>query len=303
MAPASVSLLTASRRGCVHAAVRESSKWKSQDVEIDGLNSFGVHQVVPLPFLGLYMIAGANRVHLVRLKDGYVVHTFETDKMSPRSVKIAFSSSGSQGFTSLTLCYTAADTGDCVVRKYTPAHDDGMICNDESAASTRRDWCDWASAKEATRFVENPGSWDVLSDGSIVGVRQKSRRLSDTGYEGRRKTDGLRHRSPRKGVGRDVFGRWEVWTVGQNGRIKTDESRPLFQDDEQSGHLLVSELGRMVRIGQRSVVFSFGNMVKLVTVGGQERFDQAGDRNREYLNVGSRRRKGGGVHFRPRAWS
>lgn len=85
--------------------------------------------------------------------------------------------------------------------------------------------------------------------------------------------------------------------------MRTDETRQLFQNDEKSGHLMVSELGPMIRVGQRSVAFSFGNVVKLMTVGGHERFDVgAGDNDREHLNVGSRRRKGG-VMPRPRAWS
>ncbi|KAF7532986.1 hypothetical protein G7Z17_g13582 [Cylindrodendrum hubeiense] len=265
-----VSVVTASRRGCVHAATRETSSWKSRSVELEGLGSHAVHQVVPLPSLGLFLIAGANRIG---------------------------------GLTWLTLCYTEAESGDCIIHTYVPPEDSDLICFDSSATPVSRGWCSWDSAKETRRHVENPGTWDIVSDGSVAGVRQKSGQSRGIAVEGKRRADGLRHRSPRKETSRDVFGRWEVWTVSQSSRMRTDETRPLFKDDENSGHLMVSELGPMIRVGQRSVAFSFGNVVKLMTVGGQERFEVvAGENDREHMNVGSRRRKLGAMS-RPRAWS
>jgi hypothetical protein len=178
-----------------------------------------------------------------------------------------------------------------------------MIYYQSSATPEARGWCAWESAKETKRHIENPGSWSVLSDGSVVGIRQKSNRVFRTEANGRRKTDGLRHRSPRKEPGRDLFGRWEIWSAPQIGQTRTDETRPLFQDDERAGHLIVTDLGPMVQVGRRSIAFSFGNVVKLVTVGGYERFeDSATDNGLEHLNIGSRRRKPGAL-VRPRAWS
>lgn len=297
--PAKVSVVTASRRGCVHTAIREPSAWKSRGVELEGLDGHAVHQVVPLPSLGLFLIAGANRVHLVNMEDHTLIHTFQTENMGPRSLQSAHSprqsaQTGSGGLTWLTLCYTEAETGDCIIHSYAPPEDSDFICFDSSAVPISRGWCSWDSAEETKRHVENPGTWDIVSDGSVVGVRQKSWQRRGVTAESRRRADGLRHRSPRKETSRDVFGRWEVWTVSQLSRMRTDETRQLFQDDEKSGHLMVSELGPMIRVGQRSVAFSFGNVVKLMTVGGHERFDVgAGDTDREHLNMGSRRRKGG----------
>lgn len=303
-----VAIITASRRGCVHAATRETLSWNSRSVQLEGLEQDEVHQVVPLASLGLFLIAGVNRVHLVNL-DGYsLVHTFSTERMNQRSLQSAFfngqsSQTGVKGLSWFILCYTEADSGDCVVQTYTPPGENDMICFHSSATPTTRGWCSWESVKESRRHIENPGSWSVLSDGSVVGIRQKSARVLDIESNGRRKTEGLRHRSPRKEAARDLFGRWEIWTAPQSGQLRTDETRPLFQDDEKAGHLIVSDLGPMVRVGQRSVAFSFGNVVKLVTVGGHERFESSiDDRALEHLNVGSRRRKPGAM-VRPRAWT
>ncbi|KAH7152520.1 sterol-sensing domain of SREBP cleavage-activation-domain-containing protein [Dactylonectria estremocensis] len=306
--PGKVSVITASRRGCVHAATREPLSWKSSSVELTGLDSDGVHQVVPLPSLGLFLIAGVTRVHLVNLEDHALIHTFKTESISPRSLQSAHSprqaaQTGVGGLTWLTLCYTEAETGDCIIHTYVPPEDSDLICFDSSATPISRGWCSWDSAKETRRHVENPGTWDIVSDGSVVGIRQKLGQSNNMLGEGRRRSEGLRHRSPRKEPSRDVFGRWEAWTAPQSYRMRTDETRPLFQNDEKSGHLMVSELGPMIQVGQRSVAFSFGNVVKVMTVGGHERFEvSTGKSDREQLNMGSRRRKMG-VASRPRAWS
>ncbi|KAM5342730.1 hypothetical protein ACJ41O_013696 [Fusarium nematophilum] len=304
-----VAIITASRRGCVHAATRETLSWNSRSVQLEGLEQDEVHQVVPLASLGLFLIAGASRVHLVNLEDYSLVHTFSTERMAQRSLQSAFlsrhsSQSGAIGLAWFIMCYTEAESGDCVVQTFTPPGENTMICFRSSAPPTTRGWCLWESVKEMRKHIQNPGSWSILSDGSVVGIRQKSSRGLGIEVNGRRKPDGLRHRSPRKETGRDLFGRWEVWTAPQSGQLRTDETRPLFQDDEKAGHLIVTDLGPMVRVGQRSVAFSFGNVVKLVTVGGHERFDDInqGDRSLEHLNIGSRRRKPAAL-VRPRAWS
>ncbi|RGP60697.1 hypothetical protein FLONG3_10753 [Fusarium longipes] len=303
-----VAIITASRRGCVHAATKETLSWNSRSVELEGIEHDEVHQVVPLASLGLFLIAGASRVHLINMEDYSLVHTFSTERMSPRSLQSAFSSRSSSqlginGLTWFILCYTGAETGDCVVQTFVPLDDRDMIYYQNSATPSGNGYCAWESAKEVKRHIQNPGSWSVLSDGSIVGIRQKSNRAIDVQTNGQRKTEGLRHRSPRKEPGRDLFGRWEIWSTPQSGLLRTDETRPLFQAGERAGHLIVTELGPVVRVGQRSIAFSFGNVVKLVTVGGHERFDtSATDKNSEHLNVGSRRRKPGAL-VRPRAWS
>ncbi|KAF4455218.1 hypothetical protein F53441_2368 [Fusarium austroafricanum] len=303
-----MAIITASRRGCVHAATREPLSWNSRSVQLEGIEQDEVHQVVPLASLGLFLIAGASRVHLVNMEDYSLVHTFPTERMAQRSLQSAFfsrpsSQSEVSGLAWFILCYTGAESGDCVVQTFVPSNEHDMIYYQNSATPAARGWCAWELAMEKRRHIENPGSWSVLSDGCVVGIRQKSHRVLDIETDGRRKTDGLRHRSPRKEPGRDLFGRWEIWTAPQSGQLRTDETRPLFQNDERAGHLIVTEIGSMVRVGQRSIAFSFGNVMKLVTVGGHERFESSTvDKSLEHLNVGSRRRKPGAL-MRPRAWT
>ncbi|KAG5755554.1 hypothetical protein H9Q69_000978 [Fusarium xylarioides] len=303
-----IAIITASRRGCVHAATRETLSWNSRSVHLEGIEQDGVHQVVPLSSLGLFLIAGASRVHLVDMEDYNLVYTFSTEPMAQRSLQSAFfirpsSQPGSNGLAWFTLCYAGAESGDCVVQTFVPPGENDMIYYQSSVVPDAPGWCAWGSVKETKRYIENPGSWSVLSDGCVVGIRQKPTRVLDVETNGRRKADGLRHRSPRKELGRDLFGRWEIWTAPQSGQLRTDETRPLFQDNERAGHLIVTDIGLMVRVGQRSVAFGFGNVVKLVTVGGHERFENGmADKSLEHLNIGSRRRKPGAL-VRPRAWT
>lgn len=262
------------------------------------LEDHDVHQVVPLPCLGMFLAAGSTHVHLISLITRELVHTFKTEPMQQRSLQS--SSIGSQssqatpcGVKSFTLCYTAAESGDCVLQTYVPQEDGDLICLDGSVQSTRTGWCSWDTAKTTNTHVPNPGKWNVLADGSIVGVRQRPRLGNGVGAEGRPGGDGLRHRSPRKEHVRNMFGRWELWTVSHGHRARPDETRPLFEEAENYGHLFVSELGPLVDVGQRSIAFGFGNVVKVITVGSRERFETNWDRKGpdHLANVGSRRRK------------
>lgn len=301
-------MVTASRKGCVHAAVRGPFEWESRSVHLEGLENDRVHQVIPLDSLGLFLIAGAERVHIVHLDDHSLIHTFSTELMNQRSLQCAYicqhsSQSGTKGLLSLTLCYTAIDSGNCVVQTFTPPNEGDMICYHSRATPTTRGWCLWESVEEKRKHIRHPGAWSLVADGSVVGIRQRSGRTMSIEAEVQRRVEGLRHRSPRKETGKDLFERWEVWAVPRTGRSRVDEARPLFRGNENAGHLIVTELGPMIRVGQRSVAFSFGNVVKLVTVGGPERFgDDSESKRLEQWNIGSRRRKPG-AFSRPRAWS
>lgn len=304
-----ISIITSSRRGRVHTATRDVSSWSSVGLNIAQLEDHEAHQVVPLSPLSFFLVAGTSQVHLVDLEDHRIVFTFHTERMQQSTLQSTFSKSQSsqasqQGLRSFTLCYTAAESGDCVLQTYIPAEADDLICPGSSETSTGSGWCSWGTTKETKTHIQNPGTWSVLADSSIIGVRQKPRQSTNTKFDTRRPANGLRHRSPRKENGHDLFERWEVWSVSQGHRPRPDETRPLFQGDEKTGHLFVSGLGPMVRVGQRSIALGFGNVVKLVSVGGPERFEASWEeRQRDHLaNVGSRRRKANGMS-RPGAWS
>lgn len=306
-----VYVATGSRTGDIQIAARKRGSWTSRPVLIQGLESAEAIQIVPLSPLRVFLVASADRVYLVGAEHGDVIRTFPTiERIHPRTLQCAHSSyrssqPGSIGLTSLTLCYTGALSGNCILQSFAPAEDsDAIWLRTPAQVPPSSRWCTWDAAKLASKQVDNPGVWVALSDGSAVGIRQRA----STGYndQGRARgnTTEVRHRFPRQKGNSDGFRRWEVWTASVGGRSESDEAQPLFRDAEQSGHLLISELGPMVKVGLTSVAFSFGNVIKLVTVGGHERFEGEGDEkgHEKLMKASGRRRKPGGTP-RPRAWS
>lgn len=292
-------ILTVSRQGGIHMASREEAAWQSRRLAIEDLGESGANNVESLSSLNLFLVAATDCVHLVSAEDGLVLRTFQTGKMLPRPLKCAYSchrlsQPGSTGLTSFTVGYVEADSRDCILRTFVPPDDCDAIYLQTPTEPRSSDWCTWDSAKETSKRIADPGAWEVVSDGSAVGVRHKQ----PPGKDGRGShSSGLRNRYAKRGPEPDPFEGWEVWTASPGGRPEADECRRLIQDGEQANHLLITELGPKVKVGLNSVAFAFGDMIKLVIVGGPARLkDGPDDATRESLmNTGSRRRKPGTV--------
>ena len=244
------------------------------------------------------MAATADNVHLLSAQYGTVLHTFGTAKMQTGSLQCAYSfhrssQDGKEGITSLVLCYNAKDTGDCIIESFSPSENADAI-SALASDSPGEAWCDWRAATKATRRVSNPGSSEVLFDGSVLGIRhQRHHALHAHKMELNGMAGGLRRRSPKGAKGHEALRQWEVWTESPAGRLDADEHRPLFDETEQAGYLIVSDLGPKVRVGSSSVAFAFGTVVKMATRGGEERWGSSpGDKDQSSsMNVTGRRRK------------
>ncbi|KFA75440.1 hypothetical protein S40288_01145 [Stachybotrys chartarum IBT 40288] len=303
-----IMIVTASRRGCVHVAQRQGCLWTSKEIPVEGPECHDIHQVLTLPALRVFMIASRSRIHLLGADDHEVINTFLSEEMQPRSLQCAYrhhrsSKPGAEGLTILSLCYTAAESGDCVMQSYVPCADSQAISLQPGAAKVSKGWCAWAATREVKRHVKDPGIWDVLRDGSVLGIRKTTAKDAlvrpkeyASGGKLRRRVQGRENRQT-------SLGHWEVWTIPPATRTEADETRPLLRKEEQNGHLIISELGPRARIGQMSLAVGFGDVIKIVTVG-QERYkDDSHHTGQEpLLNIGSRRRRPGGG-MRPRAWS
>ncbi|POR33996.1 Sterol regulatory element-binding protein cleavage-activating protein [Tolypocladium paradoxum] len=292
-------ILAVSKQGAVHMACRKEATWQSRRLAIEGLGQSGANNVESLSRLNLFLVAATDCVHLVRAEDGVVLRTLQTGKMLPRPLKCAYachrlSQPGSTGLTFFTLGYVEADSRDCILRTFVPSDDCDAIYLQTPTETRSSDWCTWDSAKETSKRIADPGAWEVVSDGSAVGIRHKQWPGKDSRGS---PSSGLRNRYSKRGPEPDAFEGWEVWTASPGGRAEADECRRLIKDGEQAKHLFITELGPKVKVGLNSVAFAFGDMIKLVIVGGPARLgDGAGDATRESLmKTGSRRRKPGTV--------
>lgn len=285
-----------SKRGGVYIAEKKALLWEAQHLELYSRNAGRICQIVTLSPLGLFALAGSDNIDLVDIEQRRIVWAFKTEKMGPKSLQCTYSSyptskAETEGLKSLTICYAAAETGDCVMQAYVPANDSEVIYIPRLEQNTEGPIGWGESMKELRKQIKNPGTWQVLSDGSVVGIRQVT--LHEGPVDMPR--NGLRQRRIMERRNQRAFANWEVWVTSPCGKPNMEECRDLLDRDDMSNHLVVSELGPKVTVGLRSVAFAFGNVIKLVITGGIERYDaESEDKNHEsMMNPASRRRKAG----------
>jgi hypothetical protein len=277
-------------------ASRSGSSWLYKSLALNEMSDRTLHQVVPLSPLPLFLIGAASSIHLVSAEDGMVQHTFATEAMISRSIRCVYTCARQTaaqqevGLTSLSIGYSAAGSREGVLLFYSsPSGADAISTNAPSGSAGGR-WCTWEEAAETKKRIVNPGVWDIVQNGSVVGIR----RISRSG--GGKERAGLRYRGAKaNGLPSATLKRWQTWTTLASDRVDMDEARPLVGYGEDIGHLLISELGPKVKLGLKSVAFAFGNAIKVVTTGGQERYESEGEGSSEpLLQVGNRRRRHGG---------
>ncbi|KAI9733507.1 MAG: hypothetical protein M1818_007255 [Claussenomyces sp. TS43310] len=299
-------IVTASRRGCVHVVTERGGGWISEGIDaLDAPLGKGVISVVPLPALQCFLAVRQSSVDLVEL-DGYnVLRSFETADVVPHSLRCIHSAPrrrqcGSLSLTSFSLVYTCRNTGDCVLRTFSPKREGDVICMGSKRTSHGVACPSWAYAVEHNHRVASPGSWKTLPIGVIVGVNKceasPQRGLDCKADRATLASGGLRKRGTFLQRSRGVMtprcndDRWKAWLLSAKGE-RMDMS---LCEDEESGrtfHLLTPNCGPLARIGQRSIAVGLGNSVKVITVG-HERFDGAVDTSENLaLAMAGRRRK------------
>lgn len=302
-------------------ARRVGSHWSSQGLDIHTGDDRDASQVVALSVLDCFLIARQKTVDLVDGKTNRLIYTFQTSAIQPRSLRCFHSARrkpqcGSIGLVSFGLVYNDAETDECVIQTYSPREEGDTICFRNTKVPASRTCCEWTDSKVSERRIRNPGTWEALPNGYVVGVRRVRTAHAPRSPHAETSASalpslasrypGLRRRIYSLARDGDSRGRhwnhasendWEVWIANRSGKQDLFETGPLCVPSEAGVHqqrLFITELGPMVKVGTASVVVGFGNVLKLVTVG-HERFEDgiyagAGGTD-EPWNVGSRRRR------------
>lgn len=283
-------IMSSSREGRVFCLSQDPGRapggWECNSVDIDRPLAKEFMSIVALPELGYLLVVRTQSVDLVDAADYVTLHSFRTDPIQPRSLKCFHSQRrqmqcGSVGLKFLTFAYLNAYTRDLVVQNYTPQHDGESICFRTPGQPVSKTCCQWPRTRETRRLVKDPGVWEALPAGMLVGARKKSGpkpasssrppMQNDCGGMRRRRNSLCQTTVPRPVVHDD----WEVWMLSQMGKGETWETMPLCADDDNQKHLFVSNLGPMTRIGRGSVALALSNVIKVIMVA-HERFDGGG---------------------------
>jgi len=309
-----MSIITASRKSCIHIVNQDEDGWASREVKLTHQDPErgprGIHSLIPIPSLSLYLVGRSHAVDLVDLESSCIIFTLRTEAMKQGSLRhIAPVRVQHNGLASLTLAYVDADTDDLIVRTYLPEDETGVIYSYNPVDAKNGHRQSWAAEREVTRRVRRPGAWEALSNGSIVGVRRRP-----TANGTKKQPQATMSIFQRLGVGqndtkpssRGQDEAWEAWVISHLETTGDIEERlldehPGERSSRTRGHvpsqLMISELGPMAKFGTTSVAVGFGNVVKVISVG-HEHFDNTQDRFRSGGDMRSmmiRRRKTAGL--------
>ncbi|OAA45255.1 Sterol regulatory element-binding protein cleavage-activating protein [Beauveria brongniartii RCEF 3172] len=260
-----------------------------------------IHKV-PLSPHPLFLIGAISSVYLVSANDGVVQHVFATEPVAWRSLQCEYSdnrynkSSCGIGFSSLTLGYVEANTQECIVTSYHPAQGSEAIAAFAPSGGAGGGWCTWEEAIETKKRIKDPGTWVIIKGRSVIGVRQEANPSRNT-----KRADYRRRLATARGTP-GAPTRWQAWTAATDGHLEADEVRPLLSDEAGSEELVVvPTLGPKAKIGVRSVAFSLGNTIKVISAGGPERYNADDDSAAEsLLPKDNRRVRHGGGSMRGR---
>jgi WD40 repeat protein len=293
-------IITSSRRGCVHVASKLETGWISEEVpcDINPSPQDEIKSVLALPALSSFLVVRTLAVELIDITTHKVTHTFHTKPITINSLRCFHSTRrrpqcGSVGLAYFTLAYTNAETGDCVMQAYLPGREGDTICFRDPWTPGSKTCCLWRETVVNTHVVENPGSWDALPVGYLIGVRKLEGSPTaptprkSTANSGLRRRGGHQSRSSSDAIhsGVEQEDVWEAWSLSLRG-----ERSSITLSSGDNSELLVSKLGPIEKLGKRSLAVALGNVVKVVQVG-SERFDLENDVALGGLGVASGRRK------------
>lgn len=260
-------IITSSKKGCIHIASQLEAGWTSDAADIPcPLDDQAILSVVALPELSCFLAARSRSVDLVDITTHKIMYTFATEAMKTDTLRCFHSTRrrpqcGSVGIASLALAYTSFASGNVILQTYLPEREGDTICFRDERTPGSRTCCLPRETIETRYEVENPGDWDALPVGYLVGIRKREpspkSQPSTTTLRQRIKPP---HSTPHKQAEDDT---WEVWSLSPRGERTLS---PLCGYAERD-NLLVNELGPMKLMGRRTLVVGLGNVVKVCMIG------------------------------------
>lgn len=298
-----VRIITSSKSGCVHIASKTESGWTSEEVPCDSEKDSAVLSILPLPILNSFLAIRHHSMELIDTITHRVTHTFETKPIKPNTVRCFHSSRrrpqcGSVGLGSFGIAYTSAESDECIMQFYQPKHEGDTICFRDPYTPGSKTCCLWTETVEQRYSIKNPGDWESLPIGQLVGIRkcdptfqpiENASRGMNAG-SGLRRRGGFERQPSHTSSKLDNDDDWEVWSISARG----ERTSTLLSQHSGlgNGHLLVGGLGPIEKVGKRSLAVGLGNVVKIITVG-NERFDSidSGSDDGTFVGMKASRRK------------
>ncbi|KAI6247308.1 Sterol regulatory element-binding protein cleavage-activating protein [Erysiphe necator] len=277
--------LLVSKNGSINTISRIRNEWVSKSIDLPHLkNDTGVFSIQPLPVLTSILVIREYTVDLVDISTQGIIYTFSTRKIQRNTLKCFYSvrrrQCGLVGLRSLAIAYNCAETGNCIMQIYLPRSGNDCIYLKEINSSC----CLLREAAVARYEIKNPGQWETLQSGFLIGIRKRdssssiTRSLSilksDSNFRRRNVSSPSSHLSCSQKPYLDQES-WEVWSISSQGEQYTQPLSDLFKKRD---FLLVDRLGPLKVISRHGIAVGLGNTIKIISVG-KENFKGVHDSN------------------------
>ncbi|KAF2706724.1 hypothetical protein K504DRAFT_459133 [Pleomassaria siparia CBS 279.74] len=276
-----------------------------------GSNPSKIKCIQGVPTLGLIFALRAEEAEMFDFHSRAIIHAFQIGRVKPHSFRIMHSPPrqcpcGAPSVHSIAVAYTEQDTNHMILQAFTlNENSTSFICLGKPSDNGSYNCQGLNLATEAVHCVEPAGVWESTEVPSIIGIRKciqsPTPSSSASGVDNGTfsadptvTTSALKFRSTRGENVTSLFtsldsafttrnfppsstdsDSWEAWTLSSAGEF---HSKPLMSsnnpEDEQciDEQLFVASPGPITRLGNKSVAVSFGNTVKVITLG-KESFD------------------------------
>lgn len=242
----------------------------------------------PVPFVGMIVRAFGSKCQLIDVQTGISLKEWQISKFKSNSFRVFHSEPshcrfcGCVSFESFSIAYTELESDSLIMHTFSiDNRAKNNICLRVERDSRETRCLGFASVTEHQHVLTNVEEWCSTDMNILMGIRKKENReeliesdntdeIRDRDVYGselrnRSKGDEKKKRKNTDGMDEDLMklsNIWEGWTMSVDGQVRFYE----IPDGSDSG-LLIKKLGPVRKFGHKSIVVSFGNIMKVLYLG------------------------------------
>ncbi|KAG7902709.1 hypothetical protein KL935_001617 [Ogataea polymorpha] len=239
--------------------------------------------IEPVPFVGMFVRACDLTAELIDVNSGTMLKSVNIGQFKPNTFKVFHAEPshcrfcGCASVSSFSIAYTELDTDTLIVHTFSIDNKaKNSICMRVERDPRETRCLGFASVTEHQHWLRNVEGWCPTDLNLLIGVRRKSNLEDDTKdsicySSNRRLIEGeqLRSRKSKRATPeKKLHDIWEGWTMTAAGEVKYYE----IPSGASSG-LLIRRIGPVQKFGHKSIVVSFGNIMKILYLGNDNLID------------------------------
>lgn len=240
-----------------------------------------------IPFVGMILLAKGTEAELIDAQTGTSIKKFELGEYKSGSLKVFHDQPthcrfcGSASVASFSIAYTAKLNSTLVMHSFQlESRTKTSICLRVERDPREIRCLGFEAVVEKKYYLPNVDGWNFTENNMIIGIRRKDDRIeSKAGSSSMMRSSSeesgatlsklqSRVKSKRMNTSRSVdyniHNIWEGWTMTTDGRIS------FHKIPTGVNGLLVNKIGPLEKFGAKSIVVTFGNIMKMFYLGHEE---------------------------------